>query len=119
GDLRRHAGVEHRQVDPAEALERGGAVALDVLGRADVGRQRERVFAQLRGDLLERLRADVDERDLDALLVQAPCGRRADAVRGTGDHCDLAFESSQRHDNTAPPNRSIWSTTVGWSTPLR
>src|SRR5690606_28242743 len=84
---------------------------------ADVRRDRERADAGRRGDVARRnldvARRPREERDVDALLGEAPCYRLADALACAGDerdtptgseiHPHLASTNGPKGSNTALP----------------
>ena len=72
-------------VDRAEALDRPAHRALQRLEVRDVGLERAGAVAERRGELLEQLGLEADERDVRARRVQPRRDRGADAARGAGD----------------------------------
>jgi hypothetical protein len=85
---RRHPGIEVRDVEPAEGLDRPGH------GRGTGGRvghvRLDEVPAQLVGDSTTAGTVDVRDDDVRTVARQVPGYALADAVAAAGDECNLA-----------------------------
>ena len=89
------AGERHQQVDRAEPVLDRAPGLVDLLGRAAVGGQRDRLGAvrpQLGRKLLGGLEAARDDRHLDAVPREQAAGRGADPLRAAADERRLPGE---------------------------
>jgi hypothetical protein len=79
------AGVRNRDVDPPEAASGPGDSPLESVEVGHVGLEHHGPVAELRGERLEPVGLEADQRHIRALGVQPARRLGADAARGAGD----------------------------------